>query len=1590
MAHAGSTITDILAELRATATDERDKGDKFEQLMVAYLRTDPLYADRYSNVWRWTDWPGRDGKPDTGIDLVAEERDGSGLCAIQCKFYDPTHAVQKADIDSFFTASGKAGFSSRMVISTTDHWGKNAEEALENQQIPVTRLRVQDLDSSPVDWSQFIPTKPGQLGLLPKKQLRPHQLVALEKVRAGLAENDRGKLIMACGTGKTFTALRIAEDLVPAGGAVLFLVPSISLISQSLKEWSSEAATPLRLFAVCSDPRVGKRTASEDIGPYDLAFPASTDPTKLVDRVAASRDGQARTVVFSTYQSIGAIAAAQQAGLSEFDLIICDEAHRTTGVTIADEDESDFVRVHDPVFLRSKRRLYMTATPRIYDDTSKSKAAAAAALLTSMDDESVYGPELHRLGFGEAVGAGLLSDYKVLVLAVDEEQVSKVFQSQLASADHELNLDDAAKIVGCWNGLSKRGVDEDTFTADDNPMRRAVAFSRSIKDSKRITEQFTEIVDQYAQLSGDTDLLQCQVEHVDGTYNALRRNEKLDWLKEDTGDDGLCRVLSNARCLSEGVDVPALDAVMFLNPRNSVVDVVQSVGRVMRKAEGKRYGYVILPIGIPSDLTPEEALKDNQKYKVVWQVLQALRAHDDRFNALVNKIELNKKANDQLQVIGVGAPPSESEGSGATGSVRTYQGVLNLEAIEEWREAIYAKIVQKVGDRRYWEDWAANVADIAGRHTTRIKALLADADSEIARTFEEFVVGLRGNLNDSITRDDAIDMLSQHLITKPVFDALFEDYSFAAHNPVSIVMQQMVDALDEHNLDKETESLDKFYESVRLRAEGIDNAEGRQRIITELYERFFKTAFPKITDSLGVVYTPIEIVDFVIHSVEAVLQSEFGASLNDPGVHVLDPFTGTGTFVVRLLQSGILTADSLARKYTSELHANEIILLAYYIAAINIEAAFHDLAGGEYRPFEGIVLADTFQVSEDGDPMDEVFFPQNNARIERQLTTDIRVIVGNPPYSVGQGSENDDNKNMAYPTLDGKIRETYAARSSATLKNSLYDSYIRAFRWASDRIDDQGIVCFVSNGAFIDSGSADGFRKSLVDEFSAVYCFNLRGNQRTSGEISRREGGKIFGAGSRTPVAVTLLVKDPGHSGPCRLHYRDIGDYLSRSEKLAIVAGHRDVTTVPWESITPDEAGDWVNHRDPVFGSYAPLGDKRDATADPLFGIYSMGVKTNRDAWTYNFSQDQLLASMAATIGFYNDQTDAFARWADMGGGSSGDVEQFIDRDPAKISWSVNIKADLRKGKPAVFEASRAVPSMYRPFCKQWLYFDRQWNERVLQIPKLFPTPEHRNLVISISGVGSGAGYSVQVTDVIPCLSMAGAGNAVQCFPFYHYTEGDSDDTLFSSHGSVGGYQRHDAITDATLDRYRARYRADLTKDDIFSYVYGILHSPEYRTRFAADLGKMIPRIPMAGDFDAFSAAGRRLADIHLGYESTDPWPLDGLPDAGADPAGLRVTKMRFPKTGRVADRSTVVFNSHVTLAGIPEEAYGYEVNGKSAIEWIMDRYEVKTDKASGIVNDPNRWSDDPRYVVDLVARIVRVSMETVEIVDGLPGLGLS
>ncbi|MDR1621680.1 MAG: DEAD/DEAH box helicase family protein, partial [Synergistaceae bacterium] len=1271
-----NNFDDVLKQYRSYSYSKRDEGARFERLMQAFLWTYPVYAGKFKHAWLWNEFPFRhdiSGK-DVGIDLVCETVEGD-FWAVQCKCWDDSSYIDKASVDSFLATSSRTfadesartvSFSLRLWISTTNKWNGEAENAILNQNPPVKRISLTNLQDAPVDWALLEKGLYGAEARAGKKRLFEHQKEAVNRFHEHFQAHNRGKLIMACGTGKTFTALKIAENETGGCGLVLFLVPSIALLGQTLQEWAAEAEKPIFPICICSDPEVSKRKikngASENDGfrVEDLALPASTYVPDISRQfgIAGTTHKTGLRVVFSTYQSIEVISRVQRELKFEFDLIICDEAHRTTGVTLKDEEDSSFVKVHDNGFIRAKKRLYMTATPRLYNENSKEKAREADAYLCSMDDEEMYGAEVYRIGFGEAVDKKLLSDYKVLVLTMNERQIPEALQNAIADKTKQIDTDDASKLIGCINALSKKMlVDADLIKASDpSPMRKAVAFCQSIKASKKITSIFNEHKDDYYNsLAPDEreELVAVASDHIDGTMGAGTRDSKLAWLKSTPADGNECRILTNVRCLSEGVDVPSLDAVMFLSSRNSQVDVVQSVGRVMRTAPGKQYGYIIIPIVIPSDIPADEALNENERYKVVWTVLNALRAHDDRFNAMVNKLELNKNKpiGGGTVIVGtIGDPYDENGNHGGDGTQRgdnfgdgasnkpgqPKQLTLRLPDIQELQNAIYARMVQKVGNKRYWEQWARDVAKIAQGYIERIGRLI-DAGGKHGLAFNDFLTGLRKNINPSVERNEAVEMLSQHMITKPVFEALFENYSFVQNNPVSKALQHMVDLLEEQALEKDTLVLTRFYESVKLRVSGIDNVEGRQKVIVELYDKFFKTAFPKTVEKLGIVYTPVEIVDFINRSVEAVLKMEFGRSLSDENVHVLDPFTGTGTFIARMIQSGLIGKSSLSSKYERELHANEIVLLAYYIASINIENAYHGIMSengeeAEYRAFDGICLTDTFQLgeSDDGKILFSEMLAKNSDRVIAQKNAPIRVIIGNPPYSVGQRSANDNAQNQTYPKLERRIAATYAAGTDATNKNSLYDSYIKAFRWASDRLDNDngGIIAFVSNAGWLDGNAMDGFRKCLQGEFSSIYVFNLRGNQRTSGELSRKEGGKIFGSGSRTPIAVTLLIKNPEKSGNAAIHYRDIGDYLSREEKLSIVAKSGDIFShqAGWTQIQPNSHGDWLTQRNDAFSSFIPLGDKDDKSNEKtIFApFYSNGLKTQRDAWCYNFSPSVL------------------------------------------------------------------------------------------------------------------------------------------------------------------------------------------------------------------------------------------------------------------------------------------------------------------------------------------------------------------------------
>lgn len=1635
-----SNFEKVINRYRKQSYSEADKGNRFERLMQAMLRTIPPYCNELQQVWLWSDFPYRlsISAHDSGIDLVAQTNDGN-YWAIQCKCYRADAKIDKGDVDTFLTTSSRSFkddegkqhfFSFRLWIDTTDGGFTNhAAESFIGQAIPASVLHLTELTEMPVDWEELDKGISGTKAITEHKEVRQHQQDALNEAMKYFKEHDRGKLIMACGTGKTFTALRIAEQMTDCRGKVLFLVPSIALLGQTLREWCFDAQKPIRPMCICSDSEVSRTHTKDDdtniTSVEELAFPASTSVEQIKQQYFALQHDKRKgmLVVFSTYQSIERIAAAQNAIGEEltFDLIICDEAHRTTGVTLKGDDESAFVRVHDNDFIRAHKRMYMTATPRLYKESDQKKAKDQDAYLCSMDNPELYGEEFYRLGFGEAVDKNLLSDYKVLILNVEPGDVSTEVQVALSGLDaatqKEVNTDDMAKLIGCINALSKRSRYDNKLLReiDPQPMHRAVAFCQNIKVSKAIKEAFNACRDSYyASLSSEErrGLVRVEADHVDGSMGAAKREAKLGWLKNTRTDGYDCHLLSNVRCLSEGVDVPSLDAVIFLAAKNSQVDVVQSVGRVMRRAEGKKYGYIIIPIVVPSDIDPEVALNDNKTYAVVWDILNALRAHDDRFNAMVNKIELNKKRPDAVQLIrpgssliGQGGGKGNEESDGDSPSAAEPNSALKSQLemrFEQLQNVIFARMVQKVGSKRYWEQWASDVAKIAEKHIAQINQLIAE-EPKARREFDRFIKGLHKDINPSVSESQAVEMLAQHIITQPVFEALFDSYAFTANNPVSKAMSKIVTLLNEKIDETDRKSLDAFYRSVRKRAGGIDNAEAKQKIVVELYDKFFTTAFPKVKEQLGIVYTPVEVVDFIIHSVEYVLNEQFGRSLNDRNVKIIDPFTGTGTFITRLLQSGII--HDIEYKYKNEIFANEIVLLAYYIASVNIENVYHDLLQqtDSYTAFPGICLTDTFQLGEqmyakkkglDRQKEVEGFetpFVENNKRVQRQLDSPITVIIGNPPYSAGQKSANDNAQNQHYPLLEKEMEKHYTAGSKASSVKAVYDSYIKAFRYATDRLEENGIVAFVSNGAWLDNNGFDSFRKSIEQEFAEIFVFNLRGNQRTSGELSRREGGKIFGSGSRTPVSITLLVKKP-HEGNATIHYHDIGDYLTREQKLDIIHKSRSIATLQMDILHPNEHGDWISMRNDCFSTFIPI--EKHPQEGSIFKYNSIGVVTSRDAWVYNSSLAQQKYDVSRTIRFYNEQVVELQKLKETN--DTTDADSFKSNDDTQISWSSSLLPKLEKGIICNYQPDGSRVALYRPFTKQNIYFGEHLIHRRAQFDRIYPTKHLKNIIICLTGMAATKAFSCILTD---CIADFHTIMNSQCFPLYWYEENKGiQGNLFDD--GQNKYIRHDAVTDFILKRAREQYGDKVTKEDIFYYVYGFLHCPAYRETFANDLKKMLPRLPLVekpDDFWAFSKAGRELAELHLNYEQVPAskevvvdWHnmLPGMMDADTPEKLYRVEQMKFGKRGKDKDKSIIEYNQFITLRNIPLRAYDYVVNGKSAIEWIMERYCDKVDSKSGIRNDANQWGiehGNPKYPLELLQSIITLSLKTLDIIDNLP-----
>ena len=836
------------------------------------------------------------------------------------------------------------------------------------------------------------------------------------------------------------------------------------------------------------------------------------------------------------------------------------------------------------------------------------------------------------------------------------------------------------------------------------------------------------------------------------------------------------------------------------------------------------------------------------------------------------------------------------------------------------------------------------------------------------KAFADFYETCKTSINPELSQEAVEEMLTQHILTERIFRTVFERSDFTRRNIIAREIENVSDVLMRHAMSRDAflEPLDRFYVAIEQAATLCKDFSQKQHFLNTFYEKFFQGFSEDVADTHGIVYTPQPIVDFMVKSVAHILETEFGRSLSDNGVHIIDPFVGTGNFIVRLMQD--IQGTALEEKYRHELHCNEVMLLPYYIASLNIEQEFFQRTG-TYLPFEGIALADTFELLEK--EQGELFTRENTERVERQKATDMFVVIGNPPYNIGQINENDNNKNRKYETMDALLKNTYSQDSKATNKVALSDPYVKAILWASKRIGDEGVVAFVTNNGFLDGIAFDGMRKHLAQDFTKIYHINLKGNARTSGERRRKEGGNVFDDQIRVGVGISFFIKKTeATSTSAEVWIYSVDDYLKAQEKQKFLTDFKEYTNVPTKRMSVNAKYTWLTeglHAE--FDSFIPMGTKeskavKGEATNVIFKNYSRGVITNRDAWVYNFNRDALRNNIQRMSETYNAEVD---RWKRQENQKETNVDDFVFYDNTKISWSRNLKVKLKQGIVFEYAEQKVRTSLYRPFKKINLYFDRVTNSDVHVFPSIFPMPETEteNRVISLTALGSKKSFHCLMTQHLLDVHLTGDS---QCFPLYTYNE--------------DGTNRQENITDWALAEFREHYGDDtISKWDIFHYNYALLHHPTYREKYEMNLKRDLPHIPFAEDFWGFAKAGAELADLHVNYESAPKY--DGLRSIEADgmPIDWNVEKMRLSK-----DKTQLKYNDFLTLDGIPPEAYDYRLGNRSALEWVVDQYRVKTDKRSGIVNDPNR-ADQPRYIVDLIGRVIYVSLRTVEIVDGLPGM---
>ncbi|GAA8261684.1 hypothetical protein HpNP108_11750 [Helicobacter pylori] len=1166
----------------------------------------------------------------------------------------------------------------------------------------------------------------------------------------------------------------------------------------------------------------------------------------------------------------------------------------------------------------------------------------------------------------------LLTDYKVIILAVRSKNLSGVTNSvnkkisQLEAKGTKLdkkliNNEFVCKIIGTHKGLAKQDLivldnknKEDHNLQnkyDTTPSQRAINFCKSINTSKNIKDSFETIMECYDEELKKKSFknLQISIDHIDGTMNCKDRLEKLEKLNEF--QPNTCKVLSNARCLREGVDVPALDSIVFFDGKSAMVDIIQAVGRVMRKAKRKQRGYIILPIALEeSELQNLDEAVNNTNFKNIWKVIKALRSHDP---SLVDEATFKEK----IKIFGSDDEKKQND------EKTLFDAIL----LQDLADAVYNVMPTKLGDRNYWENFTKKTGNIARTLNNRLK-MIFEKNPEF---FHDFLDSLRGNIHQNIKEDEALDMITSHIITKPIFDALFGDN---IKNPIAKALDKMVLKLSDLGLEGETKDLKNLYESVKTEALHAKSQKSQQELIKNLYNTFFKVAFKKQSEKLGIVYTPIEVVDFILRATNGILKKHFNTDFNDQNITIFDPFTGTGSFIARLLskENALISDEALKEKFLNHLFAFDIVLLSYYIALINITQAAQN-RDSSLKFFKNIALTDSLDIYEEKNDKGVFKFFEDlkeNKEIKDTLADqNIRVIIGNPPFSAGAKSENDNNQNLSHPELEKRVKEKYGKNSSNTRASGITtrDTLIQSIYLSSELLKDKGVIGFVVNGSFIDSKSADGFRKCVAQDFAHLYVLNLRGNARTSGETFKKEGGKIFDSGSRATIAIVFFVKDKSVPNNTIFYY-EVEDYLKREAKLNLLANFENLDFVPFSEITPNEKGDWINQRNDGFDKLIPLKrDKQLKIFDTIFDLNSGGVVSCRDPWVYNFSPDALMQNVQKCIDTYNADLERFnERFREAfkqrtKGVKSGELykqlnDKEITTDKTKIAWARNLKNQLIKGKKLDdFSQEKISASLYRPFNKQYFYDDRELSCNFYNMKKIFPNKSAHNVVINTTI----RNFSALVSDAIPDGHFIGDANA---YPLYYYDDWGN---------------RHYAISGYALNLFRRHYGDNLiAEEEIFYYIYAILHHKGYLEKYKNSLAKEAPRIALSEDFKELSTLGKELGELHLNYESGEMHEsVKHTTLMNAEIEGYYdVEKMK--KQG-----DSIVYNKNIIITKISDKAFEYVVNGKSAIDWVIECYQKTMDKESLIENNPNDYAGG-KYVLELLCRVIKLSEKSVDLIE--------